>query len=65
MYFYFIITNNATVNNLPYMLFQIYGCVSSGKIPTSETARLKRLSTPNWMKLAVLINGLLCLKGNV
>ena len=23
------------------MLFQIYGCVSSGKIPTSETARLK------------------------
>ena len=38
---YFAITNNATINNLPHMLFQIYGCVSSGKISTSETARLK------------------------
>ena len=45
VYFYFTITNNATINNLPYMLFQIYGCVSSGKIPTSETAKLKRKYT--------------------
>lgn len=45
VYFYFAITNNVTINNLPYMLFQIYGCVYSGKIPTSETARLKRKYT--------------------
>ena len=31
VYFYFAITNNATINNLPHMLFQIYGVYLQGR----------------------------------
>ena len=37
---YFVIINNATINNLLHMLFQICDCLQ-GKISTSEIARVK------------------------